>query len=163
MTDRKEIERLFKAHYPPLHRLALAMVHDDDSASDIVHDVFASLLSIHSRILPTPSYLIAAVRNRCLNHIRDLAIKDRVVNLYFCEIDEYDIEEFPDDETISRIYNIIKSELPPQCRKAMELRFYDGLTFSKVASVMGISENAVYKHVRQALVIIRNNLKENEA
>lgn len=43
----------------------------------------------------------------------------------------------------------------------MELRFEAGMSFSKIADVLGVSENAVYKHVRHALVIIRKNLNDN--
>lgn len=76
-------------------------------------------------------------------------------------MEEYDAEKWPDDETIARIYQIIKSELTPQCRRIMELRFINGLSFANVAENLGISETAVYKHVRQALVIIRKKLNQN--
>lgn len=172
MTNKNDIEKLFKAHYQQMLRLAVALLHDDDSARDIVHDVFASILgncpeggsSVRSGcdgVAVTPGYLLSAVRNRCLNLIRDNGVRDRVINRYFIENDEYDTEDWPDDETIARIYRIIKDNLTPQSRKAMELRFCEGFTFAKVASEMGVSENAVYKHVRQALVIIRKNLSQN--
>lgn len=170
MTNKNDIEKLFKAHYQQMLRLAVALLHDGDSARDIVHDVFASILgNCQEGVSPLPSgdvavtsgYLLSAVRNRCLNLIRDNGVRDRVINRYFIENDEYDTEDWPDDETMARIYQIIKDDLTPQCRKAMELRFCEGFTFAKVAAEMGVSENAVYKHVRQALVIIRKNLSQN--
>lgn len=161
MTNRNDIERLFKAHYQQMHRLAKALLHDDDLARDIVHDVFASLLSDRPTATISAGYLISAVRNRCLNHIAATATRQRIANMYFLETEEYDTEAWPDDNTIAHIYQIIKSDLTEQCRRVMELRYVDGLTFSKVAKAMGISENAVYKHVRHALVIIRKNLSEN--
>lgn len=172
MTNKNDIEKLFKAHYQQMHRLAVALLHDDDSARDIVHDVFASILgSCPAGVSPlgsgcgdvvvTPGYLLSAVRNRCLNLIRDNGVCDRVINRYFIENDEYDTEDWPDDETIATIYRIIKDDLTPPCRRAMELRFCEGFTFAKVAEELGVSENAVYKHVRQALVIIRKKLSQN--
>ena len=161
MTNRNDIETLFKANYPQMRRLARALLHDDDSARDIVHDVFESLLNSKNQALFSTAYLLSSVRNRCLSQIRDKGIHDRILNLYFCEMEEYDAEKWPDDETIARIYQIIKSELTPQCRRIMELRFINGLSFANVAENLGISENAVYKHVRQALVIIRKKLNHN--
>lgn len=152
---------LFKAHYQQMYRLAKVLLHDDDSARDIVHEVFESLLYSKNDTKVSPSYLLSSVRNRSLNMIRDKGIHDRILNLYFCEIDEYDNEDWPDDETIAEIYQIIKEELTPQCRRIVELRFIEGLKFSSVAETLGISENAVYKQVRQALVIIRKNLNQN--
>jgi len=161
MTNGNNIEKLFKAHYQQMYRLAKALLHDDDSARDIVHDVFESLLYSKNDNRVSLSYLLSSVRNRSLNMIRDKGIHDRVLNLYFCEIDEYDTEDWPDDETIAAIYQIIKDELTPQCRRIMELRFISGLKFTKIAERLELSENAVYKQVRQALVIIRKNLNQN--
>lgn len=56
MTDRNDIELLFKSNFSRLHSLAMAMIHDDDSARDIVHDVFASLLADHEGLVVSPAY-----------------------------------------------------------------------------------------------------------
>lgn len=160
MTNRNDIEQLFKAHYAQMHRLAVALLHDDDLARDIVHDVFALLLDGTPQILITGGYLLKAVRNRCLNHIRDCEIHQRIADRYFLENEEYDTEDWPDEETIARIYTLIRNDISPQARRVMELRFSDGLPFSKVAAAMGISETAVYRHLSHALTIIRQKLNE---
>ena len=169
MTSRNDIERLFKAHYARMHRLAVALLHDEDLARDIVHDIFAALLGGEMRVAALSDadinvaggYLLKSVRNRCLNHIRDCEIHQRIANRYFLDNDEYDTEDWPDDETIARIYGLIKSEISPQARWVMELRFSDGLPFARVAAVMGISETAVYRHLSHAITIIRKKLNEN--
>ena len=144
-----------------MYRLAVALLHDDDLARDIVHDVFVSLLDVTRDTLISEGYLLRAVRNRCLNHIRDCEIHQRIANRYFLENDEYESEEWPDEETIARIYNLIKSEISPQARRVMEFRFSEGLPFSHIAASMGISETAVYRHLSHALTIIRKKLNEN--
>ena len=156
-----DIEQLFKANYERMYRFAVAILHDDDLAHDIVHDVFASLLDNTSDSAVTESYLLRAVRNRCLNHIRDCGIHQRVENRYFIENDEYDTEDWPDDETITKMHALIQSELTPQARRVMELRFSDGLQFSKIANLMQISESAVYRHLSNALKTIRQKLINN--
>ena len=144
-----------------MYRLAVAFLHDDDLARDIVHDVFASLLDAPFEIPLTGGYLIKAVRNRCLNYIRDCEIHQRIANRYFLENEEYESEEWPDEETIARIYSLIKSEISPPARRIMDLRFSEGLPFSRIAASMGISETAVYRHMSHALKIIRKKLNEN--
>lgn len=158
MTD---IERLFKANYAQMHRVAVMLLHDDELARDVVHDVFASLLDGTSLSPLTPGYLLKAVRNRCLNHIRDLDIHQRVQQLYFADVEEYDVEEWPDEQAVALIGSIVKAELPEQCRRVVELRFVDGMKFEAVAREMGISQTAVFKHLRHALAIIRKRLDEN--
>ena len=161
MTNRNDIEQLFKAHYAQMYRLAVALLHDDDLARDIVHDVFALLLNGTHDSPISSSYLLKAVRNRCLNYIRDCEIHQRIANRYFLENKEYESDDWPDDETIAQIYSLIKSEISPQARRVMILRFSEGLSFAHIATTMGISETAVYRHLSHALTIIRKKLNEN--
>ena len=161
MTRRNDIEQLFKAHYAQMHRLAVVLLHDDDLARDIVHDVFASLLDGHTAVFLTGGYLLKAVRNRCLNYIRDCGIHQRIARLYFLDNDEYDTEDWPDDETVNEVYSLISHEISPQARRVIELRFSEGLPFARIAAVMDISETAVYRHLSHALAIIRKKLNEN--
>ncbi len=145
-----------------MHRQAAMLLHDDDLARDIVHDIFCTLLDGNIAVAAlSPSYLLRAVRNRCLNHIRDLDIHGRVLGMYFADMDEYDDEDWPDEATVLEIYSIIRNNLPEQCRRVVELRFVSGLKFEAVAREMGISQTAVFKHLRHALSIIRNKLSEN--
>ena len=161
MAERNEIERLFRRHYAQLYRLAAVLLHDEDRARDIVHDVFASLLDGRNIAAVSEPYLVRAVRNRCLNLIRDCDIHRRIANLYFIDNGDYDAEEWPDEETIDRIHHLIERELTEQGRRVMELRFGLGLPFSRVAAEMGISETAVYRHLSNALKIIRNKLSHD--
>ncbi len=161
MTNHNDIERLFKAHYAQLHRLAIAMLHDGDAAGDIVHDLFESLLSAPDTSTISIGYLLTAVRNRCLNHLRNLDRQQRAAELYFLDNAWYDTGRWPDDETIERINSIVKSKLSEPCRRVMTLRFAGSLTFAEIAGEMGISENAVYKHFRHALIVLRQNLSKN--
>lgn len=160
MRDPREIERLFKAHFARMHRLALAMVRDDELARDIVHDLFASLLDTGAADTPVPTegYLLRAVRNRCLNHIRDLGIRERIMNLYLPTVDEYDSEVWPDEETIAVLRSAVASELTPQGRAVVEMRFGRGMKFGEIASAMGLSETAVYRHMHTALARLRAKL-----
>lgn len=161
MTDNTNIERLFRDHYRQLHRLARMLLHDDELARDTVHDVFAALLSGGKDDVLDVGFLMNSVRNRCLNHIRNASVSQRLSALYYLDSVEYENEEWPDEETIKEIYVIIQSELTPRCRRVMELRFVYGLKFSDIAANIGISEVAVYGHVRRAIEIIRKKLNEN--
>lgn len=144
-----------------MYRLATALLHDDDLARDIVHDVFASLLDGHTSLHVSGGYLFKAVRNRCLNHIRDCEIHQRIANRYFLGDEEYDSERWPDDETVARIYALIHNDITMQAKRIIELRFSDGMPFARIAAVIGISETAVYRHLSNALKVIRKKLNEN--
>lgn len=162
MTKRNDdIEQLFKAHYTQMYRLAAALLHDDELARDTVHDIFAALLDGGAGTSVPKAYLLRAVRNRCLNHIRDCGTRERIAMRYFLDNEEYDIEEWPDEETVTLIYNLISHDISPQARRVMELRFSAGMQFAGIAREMGISETAVYRHLNHALKFIRQKLNEN--
>ena len=58
-------------------------------------------LTVAQASMSAGGYLLNAVRNRCLNHIRDCEIHQRIANRYFLDNEEYDSERWPDDETIA--------------------------------------------------------------
>lgn len=161
MIDRNDIELLFKANYAHMHRMAKALLHDDDIARDIVHDVFASLLDNPDQAPVSKPYLLKAVRNRCLNHIRNLETRQRIKNLYFLQIEEYDSEDWPDEETIAHIQTLIRAGVSPQARKAIQLRYMEGRPFAEISTIMGISETAIFRHIKTALTLIRKKLNNN--
>lgn len=142
-------------------RVALALLHDDAQARDAVHDVFAGLMERETAPeLITGAYLLRAVRNRCLNHIRDCEIHRRVERLYLLDNTAY-TDDWPDRETLERVDAAVADLLTPQARRVVELRFRSGMPFAEVAAEMGISQTAVFRHLRHALSIIRQKLTPN--
>ncbi len=160
MTTTQEIEQLFRLHFPAMHRVAMLLLRDQDAANDIVHDVFAHLLSTRSTDVQAP-YLLAAVRNRCLNHIRSLSARERIRQAYAATEREVADDDWPDDETIALIQRTVARDLTPACRRVVELRFSQGLSYKQVAQTLGISEVAVYKHLRHAIDVLRQKLSHN--
>lgn len=160
MTTISDIEQLFRTHYTAMHRLAMLILHDEDAARDIVHDVFESLLNSGLTDV-SAQYLLRAVRNRCLNYLRSFTTRERFKQLY--AVDEHEIadEEWPDDETIAMIYSTVANDLTDACRRVVELRFTDGNSYKEIASTLGISEVAVYKHLRHAIDVLRSKLSQN--
>lgn len=156
MTNTNDIERLFRSNYSVMYALAFRIIHDRDLANDIVHDIFASLLSVGSGNIDT-SYLLKAVRNNCLKHIRDLSIRERLNGLYALEQDNPGDEEWPDEEDIAKMNSIVDNMLSDQCRRVVRLRFAAKMGYREISEELGISETAVYKHLRHALNVLRQN------
>lgn len=155
MATTKEIERLFKANYSVMLRLAVAIVHDRDAANDVVHGVFESLLAAAPETTPDTGYLMRATRNRSMNYLRDLNVRQRIAGLYTLEIENTDVidsDGIPDYERINRL---IYEHLTPQTSRVLRLRFFQGMKYAEIAATLGISEAAVYKHLRQAIEILR--------
>ncbi|MDE6692075.1 MAG: sigma-70 family RNA polymerase sigma factor [Muribaculaceae bacterium] len=160
MTTKDDIERLFRSHYAAMYRLAMLILREDDVARDIVHDVFESLL-VSGMTGVSGAYLMTAVRNRCLNHIRSLSVQDRIKEIY--SIDEREIadEDWPDDATIELVRNTVANDLTEACRRVVDLRFAEGKSYQEIADSFSISKVAVYKHLRHAIDILRTKFSQN--
>ncbi len=160
MTTTNDIEQLFRTHYTAMHRLAMLILRDEDASRDIVHDVFESLLNTGLSDV-SAQYLLRAVRNRCLNHLRGLSTIERILEVYALDDREIACEEWPDDETIAKIQETVANYLTDACRRVVELRFADGMSYKEIATSLGISEVAVYKHLRRAIDVLRSKLSQN--
>lgn len=155
MATTKEIERLFKANYAAMLRWAVAIVHDRDAANDVVHGVFESLLAADAGNTPDTGYLMRATRNRALNYLRDLDVRQRIAGLYMLEVTDTDGDESDGITDYERLRRLIADYLTPQTSRVLRLRFYQGMKYAEIAATLSISEAAVYKHLRQAIEILR--------
>ena len=177
MTDGKEhILQLFQQHYRPMFRLAVMLLHDEAESKDVVHDVFAKLLSSPQLLRQkqgrddtpqetgtTEAFLLTCVRNRCLNVIRNRQIQERIQRLYLLDVETSILSERQLHEEAEVLNEAILRLQPPVCRDIILKHFRDGFTFSEVAGQLGVSETTIYKHLRRALESLRDQLKTTKS
>lgn len=165
MTDKKrQIERLFSQYYRDMFRLASMLLHDEQESMDVVHDVFARLLT-ERRLLDEATaraFLLSCVRNQCLNVMRDRKIDERARGLLMLESEVSSREADDIEAEIVALHQAIASLEPPVCREILVLHYREGLTFSAIAQRLNVSETTVYKHLRSALDQLRLTLKTLE-
>ncbi|WP_304375141.1 sigma-70 family RNA polymerase sigma factor [uncultured Duncaniella sp.] len=161
MTTTDDIEKLFRTNYKAALIFANRLVHDDEAARDIVHDVFASLLLGDVRFV-SPAYLIKGVRYACLKHIRNTSVRERIKMMYAIDLQEIEDEEWPDDEDIAKLNMIIDRLLPVQTQKIVRLRFESKMTYKEIAEEISVSEVSVYKHLSRAMNVLRQNFNKHE-
>ncbi len=160
MTKYDGIGQLFRKHYASMYRLAMLMLRDDNVSRDIVHDVFEALL-VSGRTDVSAAYLLTAVRNRSLKHIRSLTVHERMKEVYAVDGQEISEEDWPDEVTIAMIQSSVSNDLTDACRRVVNMRFSDGRSYQEIACELGISKVAVYKHLRHAIDVLREKLSQN--
>ena len=165
MTDKKRnIERLFKQHYRAMYRMASVLLHDDEESKDIVHDVFARLLTGESRLqeATAEAFLLSCVRNQCLNVIRDRKIHERARQLLLLESEIASKPAVDIEAEVAALYQAVADLFPPVCREVILLHYHDRLTFREIAERLGVSETTVYRHLNSALDQLRLILNTKE-
>ena len=150
----KIFEQLFHSHYEAMYRLAFTYLHDKEESRDIVSEVFARLWDsgLPVRADMQRPFLLACIRNRCLNVIARKSRDERLRRLYPLEQSYTQIPE-----------EAIENDLTPQAGRILYLRYGEGKSYRETAEILGISISAVNKHVVKALKKLRTKfLKNNE-
>lgn len=156
-----KFEQLFRELFKPLCNFAMKYVRDLDEAKNIVHEVFVVVWEKFDT-LPADtnyrSYLFTAVRNRCLNSLRDR--KKHVALDNISERDAAEENHSTETEELEKQITLAIESLPEKCRMVFELNRMEGLKYAQIADKMGISIKTVEAQMSKALSVLRASLGE---
>ena len=160
MLEQRILEGLFRRNYSEMIHLASVLLGDDEEAEDVVQDIFLRVAD--SDIPPkNDNYLLTAVRNACLNRIRQLQLHDKVKGLMPIE-DESDLQ--PIDKRLERLDDIaayVDEQMEEPHRSIFHLRFDEDLTVSEIARRLGLNPNTAYKYLMQSIQQIRHHFEKH--
>lgn len=151
-------DRFFSSLY--LH--ALRRLQDSDEAQDAVQDLFLTLWN-NREILEfsnLKNYLFTAVRNKVLNIIAHKDVRTR----YALGIpQEVNIETAITDHRLrerllTELIDKEISQLPEKMRQVFEMSRKQHLSHKEIATQLGLTEQSVRSHIKNALKILRGKL-----
>ncbi len=161
--DRKVFELLFKEIYPDLARYAYKITRDGIAAEEIVQEIFLYLWEKRSKINIQDSisaYLYSAVKNRCINWLRnELPKLQSTTDVTELEIQVSESGSPFDSERVKEIIEAAVRELPEKCREIFTLSRYAGLTYKEIAEELNISTKTVENQMNIAFKKLRTALK----
>lgn len=159
----RRLHGLFEKHYGELLGFALRYVDSEDTAADVVQEVFVRVWSRRSdrRLVDVSrAYLFRAVRNEALN--RQTADERRRERWSFStgERRPPTPEDELQDRELAREVERAIADLPPRCREIFLLVRDDGLTYREAAEVLDLSESTVATQMGRALQRLRHRLAD---
>jgi RNA polymerase sigma-70 factor (ECF subfamily) len=163
--DEAGFEHLFKTYFLSLTHFARKYVHDNDTAKEIVHDVFLNLWGKRNSIDSSSSlksYLFTSVYNRCMNYIRDqrkFNKDDQVFNIIEQETQEVPYDHLETMELESRIIEAL-NDLPARCKEIFMLSRFEGTSYAEIAEKLGLSVKTIETQMSKALRILREKLHD---
>jgi RNA polymerase sigma-70 factor (ECF subfamily) len=155
------MEAAFAQHYEKLWRQALSSTRDEQSAKDIVKDVFMKAMEA-GRPLDDKKrlkvYLFMAVKMACKDHLKQQRVRRKDIEEFeYLSPAQVEIEfELGMEAEYQRIVTEELAKLPPQRKKILEKLFIEGLSTQEVAARMQLSRQTVLNQKQFGLSALRD-------
>ena len=174
--DEQAFDTVYKQYYRGLCAFASQYVTVPES-EEIVQDVMMWLWENRKSLvadMSLKSLLFTIVRNKCLNTISHIQVKQQVHERLYAKFQEQfenpdfyigelmalaskAIRELPDE--YRKAFEAIR-ELPDEYRKAFEMNRFEEMTYNEIAEWTGVSPKTIAYRISQALKILRTELKD---
>ena len=163
--DPESLRTLIHRLYPGVYAFVFRMLHHEEDARDVTQDVFLRM-SAHIHEYRGEYKVTTWLFRIPINSARDIL---RTRNRKSADIDQVPetateltgpeglISRFEDRE---RVLDAVR-RLPESVRECLLLAYQLGLPHAEIASMMGITANAVKLRVHKALQILRTELKRS--
>lgn len=163
---------IYDHHYVSLCHVANQYVKDDFLAETIVGDVIFHLWEIGDSLnitISVRSYLMRAVRNRCIDHINSeherrevsfsVLMSGEVPEERYLQSDAYPLGTLLEQELEKEIRAAIE-KLPNVCKCVFEKSRFEDKKYEEISEELGISVNTVKYHIKNALAFLQAELSK---
>ena len=160
--DRDAFTAIYERFFGVLYIHAFNRLKDKDEAKDTIQDLFIKLWNKRDSVDFTnlSNYLYTAVRNAVMNVVSHKAVKSKYISALPQSIVIADCitDHRLRERQLADIINKKIELLPPKMREVFQLSRFHNLSHKEIAEQLGISEQSVRSHVKNALKILRIRL-----
>ncbi len=162
--DQLALEEIFDRYYDGLCRFTLSLTHSRDDVEDLVQEIFVKIWTNRTSWNPKGAintYLFKAARNQAINFI-----KSKRASAFYTGQDDEELPSLDDEDPVKKIYekdavaavNKAIDRLSPKCRLVFTLNRWEGLSYTEIADILGVSQKTVENQISHALKILRKDL-----
>jgi RNA polymerase sigma-70 factor (ECF subfamily) len=158
--DANSFTELCRRHYPAMVAIAHSALGDRHLAEDAAQQAFAKA-ALKLPQLKKESRFAGWLAVICRNVAKDMA-RNVGAGLRVCPTDDLSMiaAKSRDDDTTEAVREAI-SKLSASARELIFLRYYDGMSYEQISSVLGISEQAINGRLRRAKKKMADYLRRN--
>ena len=155
--DIESFGELCRRYYAAMAAIAYAVLGDHQLAEDAAQESFARAL-INLKNLKNKSRFVPWLAAICRNVAKDMvAIRARRIKVE--DLSNTD-QNSNDIENIHAVRRAIE-QLPAPAKELMVLRYYNGLSYEQIGSILGISRAAINGRILRAKRKLANYLRKN--
>lgn len=156
-------DSVYKFYYKGLCAFASQYVSFDES-QEIVQDTMMWLWENRGQLIPEmslKSFLFMIVRNKSLNHISHVQIKNRIHRELMEKYENrFNNPDFYIENELLHAYSEAIKKLPADYKEAFLLNRIEGLTHKEIALKLKVSPQTINYRIGQALKFFRTELKD---
>lgn len=160
---------IYNRYKGPVFSFCYKMLHDSDSAEDVMQETFLRIYENRDRLIKTSafkSWLFTIARNQCLNSIRKSGKLEGFndENEEFIVTLETPFSEMEKSDQVQLVTHFLDS-LKPDYREILILREYQNLTYEEIGAITRTSVSAVKSRLfkaRKKLACLMESILEKE-
>jgi len=159
LSDKTAFRALCEIYYDPLFRFLWRKTHDEETAKDLVQELFLNIWNLRANLDATQSikaYLYRSANNLAINHLKKKLLRqagrvDASAAERIAGTDENrDFQEYVEE---------VLQDLPEAQRLVFTLNKFEGLKYREIAAMLEISVKTVESRMSKALKALRETLR----
>lgn len=163
--NRNAFRHAFNKYYRELTRYAFVIMKDEKEAEDVVQECFAILLDrpvLWAKINDIRGYMMRMVHNQCMWRMRERQSLEKKHEIYAHWANTTTYGNLPEIfrdinyQENKSLVNQLMSLLTPMRRQAIELIYFEQLSYAEASARMGISKNSLKTHLKLAMAKLRS-------
>lgn len=163
--DMEAFKTIYREQFPTLFRFAFGILRDKTSAEEITQETLVHLWEIREDLTITfslKSYLMKAVRNKCIDHLRHKQIVERhAASQLGLSLLTHDItDEFIQFSQLQQALEHALEEIPQEYADAFRKNRFEAMSYQQIAAQAGVSVRTVEYHISKAVGLLRVRLSE---
>jgi RNA polymerase sigma-70 factor (ECF subfamily) len=159
---------LYRQHQHHLLTIGLRFKWSREEVMDLINQLFLDLVEkkiAWNSISNPKAYILTAFKRKLVDHSRkhkqwnEIHDAMAVENAYEPSAEERITRDQVSDETIRKI-RVAYQKLPARCRKAIFMKFYEGLSTEEMAEKSGLAVRTIYNNLFEGIKILRKEMAE---
>lgn len=164
ILTQQEFKELFEIHFAPLRKYVFFRSGDTELATDIAQETFLRIWEKQKTIQSdkVKGLLYKMANDLFITHYRKERRSFDFFKYYQLDGEARSPEEEMVFNQLKQRYHRILAEMSEKQRTVFLMSRVDGMKYSEIAEINGISIKAVEKRMKNALEFLKANLKTNE-
>jgi RNA polymerase sigma-70 factor, ECF subfamily len=163
MPEPIDIERLYDEHAQALFSFLISFTRQEADTRDLLQEVFVKIArepQVMDGVRDERAFLLRLAHNRAIDLLRRRSARE---SKHAALVEEstslFAPSPEPDERAFGKALSLALAELPFEQRSVVHLKLWEGLTFERIALVLGIPPNTAASRYRYGLDKLRERLR----